>query len=75
VINQIRGMVAVDTEEGFSIVELLGDEVSVGDRLSWAGSTPLGGERVTNLSEGVEIDVFFQNHHVSRGQLRGALLF
>ena len=41
VVNAVRGMVALGTEDGYSIVEVLGDELEVGDVLSWTMS-PLG---------------------------------
>ena len=69
-----RGMVSVETEDGYSILELLGDDVEIGDRLSWSGSTPLAGERIRNTTQGVNIDVFFENHHVPQAQLRSQLL-
>ena len=73
-INARRGMVAVDTEEGFSIVELLGDEVEIGDVLSWSAHRPLARETIRNRTQGVNIEVYFQNHHVTRSQLRSQLL-
>lgn len=74
-INPIRGMVAALTEDGdFSIFELLGDDVSVGDAVSWSGSTPLGGETITNHTQSRQFGVFFQNHHVTQSQLRQQLL-
>jgi len=74
-INVLRGMVAALTEDGdFSIFELLGDEVAVGDTVSWTGSTPLGGETITNHTQGRQFGVYFQNHHVSQNQLRQQLL-
>jgi molecular chaperone DnaK (HSP70) len=73
-LNPSRGMVAVRTDEGYSIVELLGDEVEVGEVLAWSGSTPLGGETIRNLTRGCNLNVFFQNHHVSHSDLRSQLL-
>lgn len=74
-INQRRGMVAVLTENGdFSIFELFGDDVRIGDAVSWDGSTPLGSEQVANHTQGRQFDAYFQNHHVSQSQLRQQLL-
>ena len=74
-INPRRGMVAALTENGdFSIFELLGDDVAVGDTVSWTGSTPLGSERITNHTQSRQFSVYFQNHHVSQRQLRQQLL-
>ncbi|MBA4286864.1 MAG: hypothetical protein C0434_15170 [Xanthomonadaceae bacterium] len=74
-INEHRGMVAVLTENGFSVFELLGgDPVEVGDTVSWADDTALGGELLTNHTQGERYEVFFQNHHVHQSQLRQQLL-
>lgn len=74
--NPTRGMVAVRTDQGYSIVELLGDDPpDVGDEVRWVGEdTPLGGHMLENLSQGLHFEVFFQNHHVSEGNLRNQLL-
>jgi hypothetical protein len=42
VVNAASGMVAVLTEDGYSIIEMLGDDPpDVGDEIRWKGSTPL----------------------------------
>lgn len=75
-INQQRGMVAVLTDDGdYSIIELLGEDVEVGDALRWNGDDPLGGETIRNLTQGMAMEVFFQNHYVSKTDLRQQLLF
>ena len=75
-INQRRGMVAVLTEDDeYSIIELLGDEVKMGDALQWVGDYPLGGETIRNLTHGTTLEVFFQNHRVPKPQLRQQLLY
>jgi len=75
-INQQRGMVAVLTDDGeYSIIELLGDDVEVGDVLRWNGDYPLGGEMIKNLTQGISMEVFFQNHCVPKQQLRQQLLY
>lgn len=75
-LNPARGMVAAITEDGeFSVFEVLGSETfAEGDIVSWQGDTPLGGEKVTNHSQGEVCDVFFENHHVRPDHLRRALL-
>lgn len=75
-VNQTRGMVALRTEEGdFSIMEMLGDDPpEIGDEIRWKGDTPLGGETVKNVSQGMTYEVYFQNHYVTRSQLRDQLL-
>ena len=75
IINPQRGMVAAWTDDGYSIIELLGDEVEMGDQLRWSGSTPLGGETIWNVTQGVEMDVFMQDHHVSPEKVRAGLFF
>ena len=75
-INQMRGMVAVLTDDGeYSIIELSGDSVEVGDVLQWNGDYPVGGEEIRNLTQGTTMDVFFQNHCVPKHQLRQQLLY
>lgn len=75
-INHQRGMVAVETEDGdYSIIELLGDDVEVGDELRWRSDHPLGSETIRNISQAVDMEVFFQNHCVSPHQLRQQLLY
>ena len=75
-INQRRGMVAVLTDDGeYSVIELLGDDVERGDTLQWNGDYPLGGGTVQDLTQGVTVDVYFQNHCVPKHQLRQQLLY
>lgn len=76
-INLQRGMVAVRTEQNdFSVFELLGglDHIEEGDIVSWIGSTPLGGQQISNHTRNLSLYVYFQNHHVSYGQLHEQLL-
>lgn len=75
-INSVRGMVGVLTEAGtYSVFELLGDQVRVGDAVRWSGDTPLGGERIYNVTQATPLDVYFQNHYVSEANLRQQFLF
>ena len=76
-INENRGMAGVLTEEGdFSVFELLsGDAVEKGDKVQWEGDTALGDELLTNVTQATKFHVYFQNHHVSRDNLREQLLF
>ena len=68
-------MVAVETEDGYSIFELRGgDAPEFGDKIRWSGDMPLGGEVVQNLTQRCAYDVFFENHYTSRAQLRRQLL-
>jgi hypothetical protein len=69
-INHRRGMVAIRTDHGFSILELLsGDPVEVGDQVTWKDDTALGGEILHNQTQSESYEVYFQNHHVSRTSL------
>ena len=69
-------MVGVLTQDGsYSVLELLGDNVGLGDRLRWSGSEPLGGERIFNVTQAIALDVYFQNHYVGKAHLRRQLLF
>ena len=74
--NPARGMVAAEADGGgYSIFEMLGDDPpDIGDRIRWPGDTPLGGEVIENLTQHTACDVFFQNHDVSKSQLRSQLL-
>jgi hypothetical protein len=76
-INQARGIVAVQTDDGdFSILELCGaDPLETGDVVSWEDDTALGGEALANYTQGEKYEVYFQNHHVAKNQLRQQLRF
>ena len=73
-INLTRGMVAVQVDGFFSIIELLGDEVEIGDELRF-GDYPLGGDWCRNLTKGNSLDVYFQNHEVPLASLPQQLLY
>ncbi len=75
-INQARGMAAVLTEEGeYSIIEMIGDEVAIGDKLIWTGNYPMGAETVSNESQRRSMRVCFQNHWVQKSNVRQQLLY
>ncbi|HEX2837099.1 MAG TPA: hypothetical protein VHN77_03120 [Phycisphaerales bacterium] len=75
-INPQRAMIAVAVEgNGFTIIELIGDEVEIGDALSWTESMPLGGGKVYSNHQRRWLDVYFQNHAVNPDQLRQQLLY
>jgi hypothetical protein len=73
-IHRQRGMVAVLTDSGYSIIEITGDDVEVGDVLEWRGFTG-GHERIRNLTQARDFDAYFQNHCVNQSQLRQQLLY
>ena len=72
--NPNRGMVAVETEGGYTIIELLGDEVEIGDELRWNNQTGLGSETYFNQTQNKPLDVYVQNHWVAKQDLRQQLL-
>ena len=75
-IHHQRGMVAIETEGGeLSVLELLDDEVEVGDELQWKGDYPLGSETIKNISQATSMEVYFQNHCVPKNQLQQQLLY
>ncbi len=75
-INKNRGMVAIETDNGFTIIELLGDDsMEVGNKICWENDTGLGSETYQNISKGIQFEVYVQNHWVPEHQLRQQLLF
>lgn len=74
VINPARGMVALQTPEGFTIIELTGDDVELGDVVAWEDATAMGGETYYNVTQGRPIEVYVQNHHVPGARLRQQLM-
>ncbi len=70
-------MVAVltDTEE-YSIFEMLSDtNFEVGDEISWNENHPSMHTMIANLTKGEQVEVFFQNHWVSKNDLERQLLY
>lgn len=73
--NPQRGMVAVQTPNGYSVFEnLSGAEFENGDQVQWEGDTSLGDTPLRNLSQGYSTTVYFQNHWVPPNQLKQQLL-
>lgn len=74
-INRQRGMVALDTDDGYTIIELLSDDnIDIGDVMWWKNDTGLGGETYHNLTKGVQMNIYAQNHWVHETLLRKQLL-
>ena len=68
-------MITTIQDGDYSIMEMMGDDPpEIGDSIFWADATALGGETVKNRTQSETYDVFFQNHYVSKGQLRQQLL-
>lgn len=76
-INEKQGQVAVDTNVcGYTIFEMLADtNFNTGDKVSWSDDQTLGHDMINNLTKGEIVEVFFQNHMVSRANLAKQLLY
>lgn len=76
-INYRRGMVAILTDNGdFSIFELTSEEpLEIGDVVAWKEDTSLGHAKISNLTQNKQFEVYFQNHWVSKQQLKQQLLY
>lgn len=73
--NPQKGMVAVKTDTGYSIFELMVDmEYEIGDMVSWQPDTACGDTIIKNLTKNRVAKVYFQNHWVHPNQLRQQLL-
>ncbi|WP_457571530.1 hypothetical protein [Desulfovulcanus sp.] len=68
-INPRKGMVAVETSLGYSILELLGDDVEIGDIIS-GNLDSLGSETVRNETQMENIEVFIQDCHCTAQHAR-----
>lgn len=65
-INSDRGVLAVQTDEGYSLCELLGgNKPSIGDRVE-CDLYPLGSAIIINHSTGEAVQVYFQDHGVTK---------
>ncbi len=76
-INHGSGMVAVQTESnGFSILEIIGgDPIREGDEVFWENDTGLGHAILSNLSQNLQYEVYFQDHWVGQSQVLSQLIF
>lgn len=71
--NPQRGLYAVQTNQGFTIVEVLSGDIEIGDVLVWRSGWSLGEEKYWNQTQEVEVEVFVQNHGVGTANLRAQL--
>lgn len=72
-INARTGMVGAQTNDGdYTVFELLGDEVEIGDVVE-GDLHALGGETFLNVTQRQRIDVFVQEVHCTRQNARGLL--
>lgn len=71
-INIAKALVAVLTEEGdYSIFEMLSDdEFEKGDIVVWNSTIPLGDCMIKNHTQEVNMEVYFQNHHISASAVK-----
>ncbi len=70
-LNPSMGRVGCQTSDGFSMFDMMGDDPpDLGDEIEWSDLTPLGGERVRNVTQGCTYDVFFEDHHMSWATLK-----
>lgn len=75
-INSNRGMVAIATDESFTIIELLSEfELEIGDSISWSNGFGLGHSIYENLTKNISQEVYVQNHSVNKASLNKQLLF
>lgn len=74
-INPQRGMIAIATDDGFTIIELLSDfKLEVGDKVSWLNGFGLDHEVYENLTKKTKEEVYVQNHSVNKTNLDKQLL-
>ncbi|MGH2568658.1 MAG: hypothetical protein ACRDGA_09980 [Bacteroidota bacterium] len=74
-INRARQMIAVKTEDGsFSVFENINEaDFELGDKITWRNNSGLGSESMNNLSKNHTVEVYFQNHHVTKDILSAQL--
>ena len=74
-VNLQRGRVAVKTEDGFTILEVVNEgDFRVGDTVQWTNGTDLGSQIYRNITKGTQVEVTVQNHWVAPEHLRHQLL-
>jgi hypothetical protein len=75
-IDPQRAMIAVAVEgNSYTTIELIGNEVEIGDTLTWKDLMPLDGGRVYNREQARWLDVYFRNHAVHSTQLHQQLIY
>lgn len=72
-INLKRGLIAVDVDGDYTIVELLGGyDVNVGDAIT-GNLHNLGGEILINRTSGEKMDTFIQDYGCTRRRAEGLM--
>ena len=74
-INIKKDMCAIQTDDGYTIIETFGDDIDEGDTIKWVSNEPLGHEKIKNITKNEIYEVYFQNHHVNESNLRKQLLY
>jgi hypothetical protein len=75
VANPPRGRVAVQTGDGFTIIEVTKEtDFRVGDEVQWTNGTDMGSQTYRNVTTRMDVLVVVQNHWVVPEQLRQQLL-
>ena len=67
-------MVAIATDDGFTILEAAIADFGLGDQVEWDNDTALGKGTYRNLTKRTSIGVSVQNHWVPSNQLREKML-
>ena len=74
-INPDRRMVAIATEDGYTIIEIaLGWKIAVGDVIAWQDGLHIGPAIYENLTRGTREGVFVKDHAVTESDLQQELL-
>ncbi|HQT90855.1 MAG TPA: hypothetical protein PL001_02370 [Candidatus Kryptobacter bacterium] len=71
-INRPKQMIAILTANGdFSVFENIGElEFEIDDEVSWENDNGVGGQRLHNITQQRDVDVYFENHQVSKEILK-----
>lgn len=71
-INKQKQIIAILTANGdFSIFEnISGMDFNIDDEVSWENSTGLGRQNINNITQHRSVDIYFENHWVSKEILK-----
>jgi hypothetical protein len=73
-INSAKGLLALKTSEGYSVLEIISDgKIDIGDLLSFADDLPIGESNLINKTKKLEHQVRFQAHRLSPELAHGHL--
>lgn len=72
-VNQTRGMIAIETDGGITVAELLdSDDIEVGEEVS-GDLEAHGGETLRKVSTNEQIEVYIQGVHCSPANARSLM--